>query len=340
MISDAFASGLRSGRAEFNAQFAEARRRYPELDAEAFAGFLQTAADPVVRAVASALPERGVEAVRAIYDAALELVGQRIVGPCARRPFVEEGWKRVLPAAASLLATSPAGVVAAVSNALHRLGTTAGARPAQWIEEMERLAPRCREVDSLLKLGQVAAWRAGLAHFRQGAIAAADTVPETLALAAVGAPASARWADVRQRLLANPWFDPSNPEDQLIAAPVRVAAQVGAFRGFGGLFTKPPRVTAAGEHFLVCSGEEGWLLTADAFGATFHRATVDESATAQRSSGLPSGLEIAGSKIAWQGNRFEIPALGELTSAAANAATLAVTSSLTHSVVLVALARA
>jgi hypothetical protein len=183
----------------------------------------------------------------------------------------------------------------------------------------------------------VAAWRAGLAHFRQGALTAADGLPAALALGAVGAPISSKWPEVRKRLLANPWFDPAAPTGNGDATRVQVMAQAGAFRGFGGVFIEPPRVAAEGEHFLVRSGEENWLLTADLFGATFHRTNPSDFDLAVQNSKLPPGLKVADSKVVWGNERFEIAGLGKLTSAAANATTLALTSELTHSVVLVAL---
>src|SRR5262249_1631555 len=117
----------------------------------------------------------------------------------------------------------------------------------------------------------------------------------------------------------------------------RIVAQAGAFRGFGGLFIEPPSVAATGSHFLARSGGECWLLTADAFGATFHRATVGEFEAASPESRMPVGLHFDGSRVAIDGARFEFPAIGEFTSAAANSTTLAITSRFTHSVVLVAL---
>ena len=113
--------------------------------------------------------------------------------------------------------------------------------------------------------------------------------------------------------------------------------QTGAFRGFGGVFIEPPRVALAVEHFLVRSGEESWLLTADIFGATFHRTSLTDFESAVQHTKLPAGLRVADSKVVWEDERFEIPSLGKFTSSAANATTLALTSELTHSVVLIAL---
>jgi hypothetical protein len=338
-VSEALASVLRSGRSEFNSQFAEARRLNPALDGGAFLEFLRNDVDHLVRAVEKANPSCVADVVMAAYKCGLELVGQKLVGSGARNRIIEEGWRRVLPPIAALVAKAPARVIGAISNALHNLAGTPDARPEQWISEMEKLGPQCGDVEALLRLGQVEAWRAGLAHFRQGAIAATDSLPVALALAAVEAPANGNWPEIRNRLLADPWYDPSAAAStgNGQAGRIQVMAQAGAFRGFGGVFVEPPRVASAGEHFLVRSGEESWLLTADVFGATFHRSSLAEFESASKQTKVPEGLRVSDSKLSWKDVRFEIAGLGKLTSFAANETTLALTSELTHSVILVAL---
>ncbi|HET7463536.1 MAG TPA: hypothetical protein VFJ82_19945 [Longimicrobium sp.] len=330
-LAPAFAGFLRNARDELNARFAEARRLRPDLDGEAFAAFLRDTVDPLVAAVDAVQPAFAVDVARAGYELGLELVGQGLAGPAGREPALEQGWREVGTAAAALLAAAPERVLAAIGNALHQLAATPGARPAEWIQAMRTLAPRCAEPDAFLTLGQVAAWRAGMAHFRAGALAAADRLPPELALAALRASGS-DWGEARRRLAADPWFDPAAAE----ARGVRVVARAGAFRGFGGLFVQPPAVAAAGEHFLVRSGEECWLLTADAFGATFHRATDAERAN-PRPAPVPPGVTASGTTLTIDGARIDLPELGEIGGVAANGTTLALTSPFTHAVLLVAL---
>lgn len=330
-LSPVFASFLRNARSELNERFAEARRLRPDLDGDAFAHALRTTVDPLVRTVADAHPERAADVARAAYGLALELVGQGLAGPASREPAIEQAWREIGPAAAPLLADQPERVLAAIANAVHQLAATPGARPAEWIAAMRALAPRCADAGTFLTLGQVAAWRAGMAHFRAGALAAADALPPELALAALRADGD--WGEVRGRLAADPWFDPS-----VSPAPrgVRVVARAGAFRGFGGLFVEPPRVSAAGEHLLVRSGDDCWLLTADAFGATFHRATAEERAD-RRPASVPPGVTVRGTRVMVGSIAVELPELGEIGGVAANGTTLALTSPLTHAVVLIAL---
>ena len=335
MPGPALVSMLRSGRAEFNARFAAARRIHSDLDPAAFAEFLRAGVDDLVQAVEKVRPDRLGEVTNAAYDAALDLVGQKLAGAGSRFPWVEEAWRRILPKGASVVATSPGRVIPAVCNAAHQISSTPGCRAEQWIQSMENLAPQCADAEAFLKVGQVCAWRAGLAHFRSGAIAAANALPEPLALAAVGAKSGLSWSDVRERLTADPWFDPAIETNA--PSGVRAVAQAGAFKGFGGLFIEPPVVAAAGEHFLVRSDSECWLLMADLFGATFHRASIKDFEAAKARPQLPPGLKVAGPLAVIQGQRFEFPQLGDIVSAAASTTTLAITSRLTHAIVLLAL---
>src|SRR5262249_26471907 len=145
----------------------------------------------------------------------------------------------------------------------------------------------------LLRLGQVLAWRCGLAHFREGALEAAKVLPTRLAMVAVGALANSEWPAVQARLLKEPWFDPSHAWSPGI---LRVAKKVGTFRGFGGHFLELPEVASLGGQFVVRSGSEAWWLLADAFGATLHRATPADLAAASAGEPVP-GLAVSRGKI-------------------------------------------
>jgi hypothetical protein len=336
-ISEPFAAVLRSGRDHFNGLFAAARRQQPALDGEALKHFLAESADPVVRAVDRVRPERVAEVVMAAYEVGLELVGQKLAGPGARGEAIDLGWRTLLAAAPAQVAEAPLRVLTAVSNALHQLAHTPGARVAGWTEEMVRLAPACPNVEALLAVGQVCGWRSGLAHHRAGALAVADRLPPALALAAVGAAPDADWPAVRERLGRDPWHVPG---DGAAAAP-RVTV-VGAFEGFGGVFPAPPRVKAAagGGPLVVESGGSAWLLTADAYGATFHRATAEEARQGSAGKRLPPGIELGadGALAAGGGGaRLPLPLTGEITSVAFDESTLAVTAAFSHGVAVVPL---
>jgi hypothetical protein len=336
VVSDAFAAVLRARRSEFNARFAEARRQNSGADPAAFGTFLETTADVVVQAVHRLRPDRVPEVAAVAYEVGLQLVSHRLAGPGARHDALDEAWRRILPAAASLVAEVPRTVLPAMSNAAHHLAAAPGARISGWIETLERLAPRCPDARTLLTLGQVAAWRAGLAHYRESALAVADTLPESLALAAVEAREGACWPAVRDRLRAEPWFDPSRPvESEPRSEALSVAATVGAFRGFGGLFTEPPRVRAVGEWLYVQSADEFWVLTADVFGATLHRVPVDAAASASLRLDLPPEVTVTRRGVEWRGRVLDTHAFGDPTSVALTSTTLAVTCAAAHRVILV-----
>jgi hypothetical protein len=331
MVSEPLAFVLRSGRDALNAQFAAARRQYPELDQDRFREFLASTVDGFAIATHAACPDRLPDVVMAAYELGLELVGKRLVGASSGPAVIETGWRTLAAAATPLLAAEPRRVLAALSNALHQLAVTPGARPEAWIRDLAALAPRCPDVASLLAVGQIRAWMAGLAHYRASALAVGDRLPEALALAAVGA--SGSWSTLRARLAGDPWFVPSI--DRGHAADTLVHG-VGAFRGFGGVFRAPPRIALHQGQLVVSSADEAWLLAVDAFGATFHRASPEERATAAGAT-LPADARWANGTLTVRGRPLAAPICGALTSVAADHTTLAVTSSLTHTIAVVAL---
>ena len=323
MISPAFAAILAGGRAQFNARAAEARRRFPALDLAAFGAFLRDGVDPLVVAVAAAAPERAGGATLAAYDMALELVGHGLAGPAAKNPFLNTVWRELAPQLSTLLSTAPIDVLGMLSNAAVHIASVAGARPAQWQRELAALAPKIATLAQLRAVGQVLAWRAGVAHFRLGALAAADTLPPALALAAFGEP-GASWPQVHAQLLGNPWR--GNAEGR----------EFGSFTGLGGDFGTPPQVRAAADGFIVRSAERHYLLVADAFGAVLHSATAPEFE--QALTGAPASVRLDGATLHIGARRIELDVPAGDIAIAANAHTVAVTSPWTHAIRLLPLA--
>ena len=289
----------------------------------AFGAFLHDGVDPLVVAVAAAAPERVGGATLAAYDMALELVGHGLAGPAAKNPFVNTVWRELAPSFAPLLATAPVEVLGMLSNAAIHIASVAGARPAQWQGELAALAAQIVTLAQLRAVGQVLAWRAGVAHFRQGALAAADTLPPALALAAFGEP-GAQWPQVRAQLLDYPWR--GNAEGR----------EFGTFTGLGGDFGTPPQVRATDDGFVVRSGERHYLLVADAYGAVLHGATAQEYE--QANTGMPSSVRLDGATVhlGARSIALDLPA-GDI-ALAANAHTLAITSPWTHAIRLLPLA--
>lgn len=295
-VSDVLARELTAHRAPLNRRFAEARRRFPALDPAAFAGFVEAAMDPVSMAVAKRAPDRLSMVVDAAFDAALEIVGQGHVGA-----HVIETWRVLGPALAHLVAEAPRTVLGSLSNAAITIGNHPGARWAEWLACMVDMAPLAGDWDNMLRLGQVFAWRAGLVHFRQGAIEAADALPQTLALRAVGARADEQWPDVRAAFQRDPWYAPGTTGAQ-------TGWRTGAFIGFGGPFPLPPHVRAHADGFVVKSGGRHFHLLADAFGVALLPAAQGEADHAARNDGrmlksdersIARDLPEEGAAIAW-----------------------------------------
>jgi hypothetical protein len=327
-VSSAFGALLRADRETFNEKFAEARRRRPDLDGGALLAFLRGPADGVVAAAAAVAGGREREVAHAAYDAALTLIGEKLAGSGGRCPVIDEAWERLLPSVAHLVADQPVRVIGSLTNAVFHLDATPGARPREWIDLLVRAAPSLASVADLMMAGHVAAWRAGLAHLREGALAAGDSLDAQVSAALMGAP-RAEWSGLRDRLVRDVWCDPvrSGADER-----PRIARVVGGFRGFGGLFAAPPVVASLDGAIAVSSAGECWILSADAFGATLQR--IDPAGLARAAPG--SSLRVAEDSVSLGGRALPLPAIGPVTSAAAVPGTVAVTGALTHTIALIA----
>lgn len=327
-VSAPFARVLAAGRPQFNARIAEAKRRMPGLGVTKFAAFLAPGVDAVVGAVDAIAPDRTGAVALAAFDIALVLAGQGHVGDSPRAALPNRLWHDVLPRLAPRVAEAPAAVLGALSNAAVQLAALPGVRGGEWIDRMADLAPRAATVPQLLDLGKVLAWRCGAAHFRAGALAAADGLPPALALAAVDATASSAWSEVRAAFDADPWWSPGQAGER--------SRDVGAFTGFGGSFAQPPQVRVAADGFWVRSGDRYSLLVADAWGAVLLPASAQEFDAGARAV-RAGGPALTGTRLTVATRAVDLDLPAEGLQVVANDHTAAVTSPYTHAIRLVAL---
>lgn len=337
-VGVALARALGSRRDEYNQRFVQARRQRAELDGSDLLQFLRAGADPLVQGVADQPgwdADRVDQLVSAAFDAALELGGQRLLGVHAARPLLERAWQGVLPAAlARWPQWSAASAICALCNALFHLVQADGARPADWLAKQQRVLPHCADPDTWLRAGQVAAWLCGLAQYREAALELLRDLPPAIAGQLLGLTPDRPVEAALLRLREDPWF---NPAVAVPAASLRVAATVGAFRGFGGLFPQPPLLSARGEQLFVLSGEHCWQLLADAFGQHLARVPPTSFAAGSRGQPLPPGLKLKGERIEEAGQVLDFDGLGGISSLAVTGATLALSFSASHSIRLLPL---
>jgi hypothetical protein len=334
-LSGPVAGALRRGRDRYNTKFALARRSFPTLDGASLGEHLRVYVAPIVEAVALAAQD---ETFDALYDISLELLGKELFGPQTRYPLILRGWRELLPAAPQFLTAEPRRVAGAITNALYNLAVEPNAKPELWLEEMRDVAPHCADAGQFLAAGQVLAWRAGLAQYRAGALAAARNLPDKLARTVLALSSAAPPVPEAINLLEqDPWLDPA----RMSSAPpqrqwLQVMASAGGFRGFGGPFLTPPTVVCQDGQLIVSDAESSWLVTADLFGATLHRLGGALPPDAPNSSNQAFTLNGLG-KITNGLQSHTIKWLAGSSSAAANETTLAATLPLSHLLFLVAL---
>lgn len=286
-----------------------------------FRRFLEDAVDGLANAVALVERARLPVVVLAAYDFGLELTGRQLLGPLARSALLVEAWRGLLPRFAKLDAAQPQQVLGMLSNAIVYLDALPCARYGQWMDEMAALAPVIASVEQLRIVGQIAAWRAGAAHFRGG-------VPDALALQAFAAPALSSWTALRAGIEHDPWW---------IGTDIHAAREreIGSFTGFGGPFPAPPEVRAGRGGFAVRSGERHFLLIADAYGAVLQPASRDEFEHCAAEQGrCDYTLSADRLTVGLQDIVLDLPAAG--LSVRATDATIAIASPCTHAIRLVA----
>lgn len=266
-LRGALADVLSADRAFFNSHFETARLAHPGLGAEAVQDFLRGPLARIADQLNEAAPARLGATVEALYTFALPLLAQRWLGPLPRDTVLAAAWERVLLGLPAMTATAPERFAAATLNALYNLRSHAGARTDAWADSLVDAGSACDSLDTLLDCGKVLAWTRGLAHTRSGALKLLESLPPSLAGRLFGLDGELT-AVMRARLAADAWYQPALGEAP--PSPLRLAARIGGFRGFGGPFARPPTIATEAGNFIADDGETRFALHADVFGTTWH----------------------------------------------------------------------
>lgn len=327
-VGSALGEVLRGGRAEFNRRFVLAQQRWPGLDPAAFSELLAGPVDQICTAVAKAQPSALPATVDALYDSTLSLLGQRWIGPGGRATAIVHGWNVLARQAPALLALQPAALLTAVANAIVHWSAHGGG--GDWLATLAALAPRARSPEELLRAGQVAAWRHGLAHYRDSALERARKLERELLAIAFGVPIG-DWQDAMlDRMRADRWYRPDQPPERA----ARVVAKVGAFVGFGGRFAEPPLAALDGDEVILHAGGQRFALYADAYG---HSLQPHGEGALPAAIALPPDWRIEGAQLTGPGLRQSFADQGAITSAVTTGDLLLLTHAWSHSATLLAL---
>jgi hypothetical protein len=270
VIGKPLAAALKSGRADFNQRFKLAQQQYRGLAADDWFAFVKDTLNPVAEIVA-AHDESAVPAViDVLYDQALPLVAQRWLGTQTREPVLAASYKQLLAALAPALVRDPQWVSAALLNALHQLCHADAARAQDWTQRLARIAAKSADVDAVLALGRVLAWRVGVPAYRAAALQAGPGLPPLWAQQALDLPTppdAALW----QALVNAPAL---RADETSRAMTLEWLGWCGGYRGLaqsGGAFAVQPQVGLAAGRLATSDGETTWWLAADGYGAQLVR---------------------------------------------------------------------
>ncbi len=341
VTNDPFGKALAAARSRYNTQFALARMGQPRLQAEVFLDHLNTTVRPVIEAVHRHDPAQVGAILDVLYTMSLDLVGRGWMGAEARYPVLDKGWRRLFAVHAALLVEAPQSIATALTNALFNLSQEPSARPEVWINEMVAVGRHVADHTAWLDAGMVLAWRCGLAHYREGALAVCAHLKPDAASRALGLDetlSASALASLLSALKTDPWAQPADTVTDADARKrLRFVGVGGGFRGTGGPFITPPQVAIREGGFVVWDHDFLWSMHADAYGTVFRRLGAAPT-TAPQAQGDPLRIASDGTvRGTEQGEIF--PGLANASSAASTATTLAVTLPDAHYVYLVGLTR-
>lgn len=293
-LDPALVGVLKRCREGCNQRFAALRHQYPQADGEALQAEL-AAFVPQLSPLAAEDPRLAETAFETAFALLLDLARQGWLGD--KRP----GWASTLLAAVPVLARADerdgCPLAAELANAAWRVCRHPWARPERYTRILARVAndAHCRQ--DWQRIGLVAAWRAGLAHYRTSALAAlAELPPATQAMV----------------LELAEGIDPATMVTALATRRCPEALplphyRVGGHRHGGGHFDGLPTVAIADGRLSVRVDGSVYEVHADAFGVSLvampaghaPTLTVSPAPPGAWQKQLPAGLDQACS--AWDG---------------------------------------
>lgn len=267
VINPSLAEVLRAGRTDFNQRFKAAQQQYRGLMAEDWLTYVKDTLSPVAEKLAAHDAGSVASVINVLYDQGLSLVGQHWLGAQSRVPVLAVLYRQLLGALAPALAQDPHRLSGSLLNALYQICQHDPRLARTWADALSRIAAKISDVETVLALGVLLAWRAGLPAYRAAALQAGSALPADLAQAALALPAppdAALWASLqRQPTLTPDDIGRNMPELQWLG-------WLGGYRGLGGptaLFARRPQIGLAGGKLAASDGEYTWWLAADGFGA-------------------------------------------------------------------------
>ena len=267
-IGNALATVLKAQRGDFNQRFKLAQQQYRALTAEAWYAFIADTLNPVAEIIAAHNEDAVSEVINVLYDQALPLVAKQWLGSAPREPVLAACYKQLLAMLAPVLVREPERVSAALLNALHQLCALDPQQAQEWTKRFAAIvkgAAAAPDVEHVLALGRVLAWRVGLAAQREAALRAAPHLPQAWMQQALDLPATPTaqlWDTLAKEpaLRADETRPPAKPE---------WLGWAGGFRGLGrsgGPFVALPSIGLAGGRLAASDGVHTWWLAADGYG--------------------------------------------------------------------------
>lgn len=269
----ALADVLRAGRVDFNQRFNAAQQQHRGLTADDWLAYVKDTLAPVAEKLAAHDVDSVAPAINALYDQGLPLVAQHWLGAQSRSPVLAMLYRQLLCALAPALAHDPLRLSGSLLNALHQICQHDARLARTWADALTKLAANISDVDVVLALGVVLAWRAGLPAYRAAALQAGAALPPALAQAALALPTPPD-ADLWAALARSPTLKSDEIKSKTPA--MEWLGWLGGYRGLGGPFARRPQIGVASGKLAASDGEHTWWLAADGYGAQLVRMGNDE----------------------------------------------------------------
>jgi len=275
-----FAGILKKNRSRYNTLFSVKGRGNARVDGEKFSRYIRTIIGPLMELIegtdeAGRAGPGALEAmVDALYVRILDLCAGDYLGS-ARRPYFDDVFIPLTRAFWKLLLHDTDAFLSGLVSAIIRVAAVSPTAVKTWSGRLLALDTGTMTIDDFRTCGFIAAWVSGMASCRERALHYCEIVPPGTFFTLMGTGPDARDGiardDVLFKLKASPWAHPCGEAEpgSVIVRPV------GGFRGYRGVFTKPPVVYVEGDEIIASDGASAYAVCADIFGHSIRAVEPD-----------------------------------------------------------------
>ena len=266
-LKEEFKKFLVSKKQEFNKIYYIQSLNYSSLESKNFSDTLEHLIDLLSSEISEELCNK-VEFYKfceICFTKVLEMVARNFLGENSTKPDFSKTWLNFLKTSGILVFLNPEFYFIYLPNSLINLQAEKNFLVENWLNELHKFIQKGYNLDLLLKLGFILAWKHGIAKYREKALEYLETLTPTEINLLFNINLKPEEKSIFFYKLKNNPYQPPHLYNITSREPQLVFHLAGGFLGFGEKFYFPPRFVNGCSNYIT-DGVKVYKIYSDYFG--------------------------------------------------------------------------